>query len=272
VGASVKIGWTMLVALALAPSLVLADPTPNPPPPGPPPLGPPPKHAVISNPGWLAKPTRLVYPPLALRAHVSGSARTQCVVTAAGTLADCQVILETPPGYGFGQAALDMMGQFRMQPLSPSGQSVGGARVIIPFRFQYPGDPSPPLPASTPQADEGLPGPLTPPLSIGGKSYWEQTPQQFARYYPDRAQRLNMSGEASLKCVVTDNGRLTACEIVSEAPEDFGFGQAGLAVSKLFKMHPATIDGRPVGGASVVIRIKFELPSAGPSPAPSPKY
>jgi TonB family protein len=256
----VKTSW--LALLALLPSLAAADPP-----------SPPPRAAVITNPDWIRTPgpTSLsaLYPVLAMRAHVGGAARLECVVTAEGLLVNCQVLSETPEGYGFGQAAINISSLFRMRPQTRDGHPVGGAIVVIPLRFQLPADPPPP--PATPQADQGLSGPATPPLSIGGNSYWEETPTDFGLYYPDRAQRMNRNGEASLKCVVTDEGRLRSCEVISENPEDFGFGQAGLEVSKLFKMHPTTTEGRPVGGASVVMRMRFVPPPAEPILAPPPK-
>jgi len=135
-GATVKIIW--LTLLALSPSLASADP--------PPPLPPPPHAAVIGNPEWLRRPSAPLYPVLASRARVSGVARMLCVVTTEGLLEKCEVISETPPGYGFGQAALDMAGQMQMRPRTRDGQPVGGWSVVVPVRFQLPGAPPPASP------------------------------------------------------------------------------------------------------------------------------
>jgi protein TonB len=50
----------------------------------------------------------------------------------------------------------------------------------------------------------------------------------MARYYPDRAQRMEVSGKATISCTVTAKGTLESCSVVSENPADMGFGDAAL--------------------------------------------
>jgi protein TonB len=80
-----------------------------------------------------------------------------------------------------------------------------------------------------------------------------------ARYYPDRAQRLEVSGKAEISCQVLQTGKVTGCTVVSEDPSDQGFGDAALKLSKLFKMKPLSKDGVPTSGASVRIPIRFQI-------------
>ena len=78
--------------------------------------------------------------------------------------------------------------------------------------------------------------------------------------YPDRAQRTDTAGRATISCTVTAKGTLTSCSVVSEDPGDMGFGDAALKMSKLFRMRPKTQDGAPVEGGQVTIPIRFQLP------------
>jgi len=107
------------------------------------------------------------------------------------------------------------------------------------------------------------PSPPEPPRpSIISNPDWSRrpNPDDLARFYPDRAQRLEKEGRATLVCKVKANGTLEACQVVAEEPADMGFGDATLKASRLFKMKPQTRDGAPVDGASVRVTLVWKLP------------
>ena len=83
----------------------------------------------------------------------------------------------------------------------------------------------------------------------------------IARYYPDRAQRLEKEGRATISCTVSASGTLVNCAVVNEDPSDMEFGDAAMKMARLFKMAPTTTDGAPVEGAKVRIPIRFSLPN-----------
>lgn len=67
-------------------------------------------------------------------------------------------------------------------------------------------------------------------------------------------------GRAELSCRIRLDTRLEACRVVSETPPGLGFGQAGLAVSGVFRFQPPTENGRPVEGQQVTVGVDFGRP------------
>jgi len=85
--------------------------------------------------------------------------------------------------------------------------------------------------------------------------------EDFARVYPDLAQRVGLGGRATLRCTVDSSGRLTNCSIVSEAPDGYGFGAAALKLASLFQMRLRTLDGAAVEGGEITLPLTFNIPN-----------
>jgi TonB family protein len=99
---------------------------------------------------------------------------------------------------------------------------------------------------------------------------WKSKPsgEDMARYFPERAQRQGVEGRATIACSVEIDGALSRCEIVSENPAGYGFGEAALKISGAFRMKPQTLDGIPVAGGEVNIPIVFKPPPEPAAPSP----
>ena len=109
------------------------------------------------------------------------------------------------------------------------------------------------------------PAPKPPePIHIITNPDWLSTPNggDFARFYPDRAQRNGVEGSATINCAVNTGGDLVDCRVARESPSDQGFGGAAMKMAGEFRMRPETRDGVAVAGARISIPIRFKLPDA----------
>jgi hypothetical protein len=100
------------------------------------------KPAIVTAPSNAQ--IQAAYPERALADQVEGRAAMDCVVLASGKLSRCQVAGELPAGYGFGQATLDLAGDFVMKARQVDGAPVDGAMVRVGVSFSS-SDPAAPL-------------------------------------------------------------------------------------------------------------------------------
>jgi TonB family protein len=101
---------------------------------------PPPNYRLSShtNADWMVMPTHddvsRVFPTAAAAAGISGKVKMRCAVDTEGYLTECVVEEETPAGYGFGNAALEMSAYMRMKPATDFGIPVRST-VDVPVNF-----------------------------------------------------------------------------------------------------------------------------------------
>lgn len=92
----------------------------------------------IASPIWLARPRHPErrYPQAAFAAGIVGEVLLDCAVAVDGRL-DCTIASETPPDWGFGDAALALAGEHVMAPPTQNGAPVRGHyRMRIPFTLR----------------------------------------------------------------------------------------------------------------------------------------
>jgi hypothetical protein len=88
---------------------------------------------AVTPPRWLAVPSP-DYPVTDEGDMVSATVALACGVDTTGRLSDCEIIGETPPGQGFGEAALRSTALARLTPRLIDGEPVEG-RVNFAIRF-----------------------------------------------------------------------------------------------------------------------------------------
>lgn len=135
--------------------------------------------------------------------------------------------------------------------------------VAVPDVPTIPPLPVPPVERRIEQPEPPRAPPPEPPRpSVITNPDWLRLPSgdDINRYYPDRAQRMEVEGRVTLNCSVTAKGTLESCSISNEDPNNMGFGDAAMRMTRLFKMRPQTKDGQPVSGGQVRIPIRFSLP------------
>jgi TonB family protein len=93
----------------------------------------------LMRPRWLRKPSGAAvsraFPRKAMNRGVSGRAIISCVVIDTGHVDNCRIVQETPTGFGFGKASLELSQFFVMQTDLADGSSTVGATVVIPLSF-----------------------------------------------------------------------------------------------------------------------------------------
>ncbi|MES2443635.1 MAG: TonB family protein [Pseudomonadota bacterium] len=95
-------------------------------------------------------------------------------------------------------------------------------------------------------------GALLPPSWVTVPGYRELAPHN-----PAMARNERVNGSVLLACHGTATRRLTGCRVVQEAPRGYGFGKAGIAAARSFRINPPMRDGRVDEAAWVGIPISF---------------
>jgi protein TonB len=93
----------------------------------------------IADVSWVREPNSRDFarhfPRRALDQGQSGRVTLDCVIAGNGRL-DCSVAQESPSGYGFGDAALNISRNARVRSMLPDGSSAAGRHLRLPLSFR----------------------------------------------------------------------------------------------------------------------------------------
>ena len=78
------------------------------------------------------------YPDAAMSERIAGVARLDCEIIRRDRVRDCRLLGEAPANYGFGEAALQAEGVYRLQLRERNGTRIYGERIILNAHFKPP--------------------------------------------------------------------------------------------------------------------------------------
>jgi TonB family protein len=204
--------------------------------------------AVVGNPDWLRRPTNdemVQFWPAGAQ-EGGGKTLVQCVVTNRGLLEKCGLERETPAGHGYGGAALAMTQLFLMRPMTLDGLPVGGGQVSIPINF----------------ASGVAPTPTSATFRMLRISLFTAAPTlaDMSAVFPHSEIGKVASVHVVLRCGMLKDGRLDACDALSNASNDERFVSAAQALAKDFRVLTDAYPGA-LSGYRIDIPFDFRDPS-----------
>jgi len=216
-----------------------------------------------TGPDWQRRPTQeelqVLWPTQAAKEGIGGRAIISCLVDVRGSAYDCVAVEETPPGKGFGAAAIGLSQEFQFRPAKLHGEAVVSA-LNIPVTWQR----------SDPSAVSGGKTLVNPAIA------WTESPTfaDLAAAYPRKARDAKLTGRASLACDFARDGRVKNCRTVMEAPSGQGFGRAAESLAKFFLSPVTQVNGKSISEYAVQIPIVFDpsVLDAGQPAVGSPKW
>lgn len=228
-----------------------------------------PAMAQNRQPDWLKKPTpenlMAVWPTEAFKRGKGGKATISCAVTAQGALRNCKVASESPPGMGFGGAALALAPQFLMTPALVDGKPVESS-VNIPINFDAPG---------TPFGSRVAYNDVQGAEQVYSNIPWQGAPtvQEVLAAYPAKAREQRVGGIVTLDCRVGTDGRLSNCNELREEPKGLGFDRAAKSLAPKFLGPTKNKDGAELGRYRTSVTFTFAPPPLeGPPTIGKPKW
>jgi TonB family protein len=227
-----------------------------------------------------------IWPTAAREAGLSGRVILRCKVDVHGLAESCAIAYESPPGRGFGGAALALRPLLKLTPRTgPDGPTEATMNIAINFdrqetqsnlrevmaRAAGPGGVPPESGGAL--AREGVGetnardlvvyhNPVaTRRVTMMDSAAWVQAPtfEDLAAAYPSEG--AGLEGYAVAHCKAERTGVLSRCAVAKEVPVGHGFGKAVLGLAPRFRISPEAMAQAPQG-APVEVDVPVRFPSA----------
>jgi hypothetical protein len=211
-----------------------------------------------------------VWPTGAWESRTNGHVTLRCFIDVHGLAERCRVAFESPPGRGFGAAALQLQPTLKLPPAKGADGAPIGATMNIALNFRAP-DPQEnmqDLASRVSMPNNGIDAgklqlqhnPITMRrVTMMNHPVWVQAPSfdDLARAYPARGD--GVEGYAVAHCEVARTGAIKNCIASKELPGGHGFAKAATTLAAQFRVSPETMKYAP-GGAPVEVDIPIRLP------------
>ena len=210
---------------------------------------------VDKAPNWKRAPSQqdflTVFPTAAMEAGKGGKVVLLCRITVTGAPTGCSVVSETPPGLGFGQAALAMIPQMLFNPAIKNGEPVEFSELKIPLSFVAPE-------ASTGSRIKGGVD-STSTFKILSRVPWTATPSLADVWsaYPPEARSQKRNGRITLECIIQRDGALGSCSSQNLDADSSDFLPGAKALAKKFRAPVAFDEGGSTAGVHVLVPFDF---------------
>lgn len=200
-----------------------------------------------------------IWPKAAYAAGKDGRVTLSCLIDVHGLAEWCKVAAESPPGQGFGKAALELRPTFKMAPKAgPNGPVESMQTINVGFRspdfridqaelaremWKATHDPNSQfMQIEVPVTGNRL---QMHRLAMLDNPVWAQAAsfEDLGRAYP--AKGGGIEGYAAAHCKVERQGpqagSLGGCTIIKESPHEHGFGAAALSLTGRFRVQPEAL-------------------------------
>jgi TonB family protein len=180
------------------------------------------------------------YPKAARLAGIEGTAALNCRMTEQYTLDACTVIRESPPGWGFGDAAIALAKQSKPKSYIVSPNSSGPVMFVFDLH----------------------PLGILPNILNSDKTYI--SPDYTARPDMNKLAKIverhgSPGGRVVLDCIVRVDNKLNDCAVIDEPQLGSAIGKVAIEFAETFSMRSLTNDGTSFENAHVIIPFALNM-------------